>query len=133
MSRLESSVTTVTELVVAYGYAHSPFESSDDSPLIEERKDRSEWVINIVNRLIVYGSENCIGWKDVQALLGELRSREPEYVIEVRDPADHREEFREKGLVVCPSFLFGGELIAVGVPRVQTLREKIDERRKHKT
>lgn len=82
-----------------------------------------------MSELLVYGSEDCMGWEDVEDLLDELKS-DPDCNIEidVRDPAKHWEEFQDKGLVVCPSFLFNDELIAVGPQDPDDLKEIITAR-----
>lgn len=124
----------VTDVNRGRGYAHpwyTGFPVQGMCSSSDRGKYDNEWVTDTVDRLIVYGSKDCMGWQDVQALLAELRQPgDLDYVIDVRDPAEHPEEFRDKGLVVCPSYLFNGELIAVGVPRAETLRDKIEQRRK---
>lgn len=78
--------------------------------------------------LLVYGSEDCLGWQDVRELLETLRDDSRlDLDITVKDPFEHREEFQEKGLVVCPSFLHDGELIAVGTPDFEDLTSSLED------
>lgn len=80
-----------------------------------------------VGELLVYGSEDCLGWQEISELIETLRN-EPrlDVSVTVRDPLEHRDEFQEKGLVICPSFLYEGELIAVGPPDRDELLQTID-------
>ena len=75
--------------------------------------------------LVVYGSEDCPGWSEVQPVLRDFRETTgPETTVRVKDPVEHAEEFYGHGLVVCPSILYEGELIVVGVPTLSELKEK---------
>lgn len=79
-----------------------------------------------MNTLTVYGSTDCMGWDHVEELLRKFRDdTECDIEIEVKDPTENWEEFREKGLVVCPSFVVGNELLAVGTPDFEDLKNKL--------
>lgn len=80
-----------------------------------------------MDTLLVFASEDCIGWDELKQVLSRLRDREPETNIEIKCPIEYEEEFHERGLVICPSVIYDDELIAVGVPTLEELEEKIHD------
>lgn len=76
--------------------------------------------------ITVFASENCIGWSELQETLDEFRNR-TNLTIEVKDPIEHRKEFYAHGLVICPSIVYGEQLVAVGAPEPDALLEQIGE------
>jgi len=82
-----------------------------------------------VGELTIYASEQCLGWEELDDVLSRLRKRlNGGTQITIKDPAEHENEFYERGLVVCPSILYGDDLIVVGVPTVEEIEKKLKER-----
>lgn len=65
--------------------------------------------------LIIYGSEDCLGWEDTLEVVEKLKS-DPEFgfPVEIRSPENHEQAFRELGAVICPAYVFEDEVISVG-------------------
>lgn len=79
-----------------------------------------------MSRLIVYGSDSCLGWQDTLEALDALE-KDPDFAptIEVRRLADHGDEFRQLGTVICPAFVFEGEVIEVGPSNPETIKDTV--------
>lgn len=77
--------------------------------------------------ITIYASDHCFGWEELLESVEVLRE-EYDLDITIKDPIEHEEEFYGLGLVVCPSVLYGDELVAVGIPEpdqfYQELRRK---------
>ena len=66
--------------------------------------------------ITIYASDHCFGWEELLESVEVLREQY-DLEITIKDPIEHEEEFYEQGLVICPSVLYGDELVAVGVPK----------------
>lgn len=80
-----------------------------------------------MSTLIVYGSKGCLGWEETLEFLDTLQN-DPDFspVIEIRNLKNHREEFEELGAMICPAYVFRGEVIAVGTPDPAFLKDAVD-------
>jgi hypothetical protein len=69
-----------------------------------------------------------MGWDETREILDELES-DPEFSVDITrlDPVEHRDQFRKYGLVVCPSFVYRDEVIAVGPPNPESIKERVKE------
>ncbi|MFB6355850.1 MAG: hypothetical protein ABEJ65_04975 [bacterium] len=82
--------------------------------------------------LLVFGSEDCMAWEDTVELIEQLESSEDFYpAIECLDPVEHNEKFQEYNLVICPSFVYEGELIAVGPSTPEDIKSSVEELEKN--
>lgn len=79
-----------------------------------------------MSSLIVYGSDGCLGWQDTLEAL-ETLEEDPDFssTIEIRRPEDHEDEFRQLGTVICPAFVFEGEVIEVGPPNLERIKDTV--------
>lgn len=79
-----------------------------------------------MNLLLVFGSEDCPSWERTRKLIDELENDEGLSLdLRVLDPAEHKEQFRGYGLVICPSIVYRDEVISVGPPDVDHVKGKI--------
>jgi hypothetical protein len=47
--------------------------------------------------------------------------------IEILDPVEHDDLFRDYGLVICPSIVYRDEVISVGPPNFEHVKDKVKE------
>ncbi len=81
-----------------------------------------------MDSLLVFGSEECMSWDPTVEVIEQLRNDEDfEASIKVLDPVEHEETFRDYGLVICPSTVYRGEVISVGPPSIENVKEKVRE------
>lgn len=82
-----------------------------------------------MSRIIIFGSEDCPSWDRTRAVRKKLeRDEEVPLPIEVLDPADHQERFRRLGLTICPSMVVDEEVISVGPPSFDYVKNEILDR-----
>jgi hypothetical protein len=53
------------------------------------------------------------------------RDHEIPLPVKILDPVEHEEQFREYGLAICPSMVVGDEVISVGPPHFDSVKENI--------
>ncbi len=82
-----------------------------------------------MTKIVIFGSSDCPSWeqtREVQEALVEDDAVPLE--VKLLDPNEHEEEFRELGLTICPSIVVGEEVISVGPPSFDYVKEEILKR-----
>lgn len=80
------------------------------------------------DELIVFCSEDCLSWEETFQVIDELEA-DPDFspAIKRMDPDDHQQTFREYGLTICPSIVYKDEVIHVGPPERDFIKQKVKE------
>jgi hypothetical protein len=73
-------------------------------------------------RLEVFVHTGCFSQKSALALAEELHRQFPQWTIQVIENHGQAEAL---GIVTLPAFVLDGQVIAVGVPRLEWLLEKL--------
>lgn len=81
-----------------------------------------------MEELLVFGSEDCMSWEETTEVLDRLENDDEVPVsFRILDPVENSELFKKYELVICPSIVHQDELISVGPPNFDYLKQKILE------
>ncbi len=82
-----------------------------------------------MSRILIFGSEDCPSWEQTRQVHEQLeRDDDILLPVEVLDPADNEEQFRRLGLTICPSMVVDDEVISVGPPNFDNVKNEILDR-----
>jgi hypothetical protein len=82
----------------------------------------------MARKLLIFASDECMGWETTRETIETLRDNSDfQPSIEVLDPTENQELFREYELTVCPSFLLDDELIAVGPTTPDKIQQHLSD------